>query len=592
MTWHFPVYTPIFVLNVVLSVWLAILVWQRRAVPGARVFAVMVLASALWSFSRVLEVGANEIWAKMFWGKFEYFGTVVVSPAWFVFTCYYSHKLKRFPRRYSVLLAIIPLITLFLTWTNESHHLIWTTITPTDNPEILEYGHGIWFWLSVIYNYSLLLSGIWNLAQALRLLPQKHRSQARALLIGSLAPIFGNGLYLLGLSPIKGMDITPFFLTVTAVIYFLTVFRYRLFDIQRIARTAIIDNMRDGILVLDEKYHVVDVNPSALQLLGIPETVISQDIRTILAKHPALLATILKPQFQHITLPTDDTLSRYLDIQVSELNDAPGHTGGKLVILRDVTERRMTEKVAFETAIEQHRVQVLSQFIRDVSHEFKTPLSVINNSIYLMEKSHDAEQQKKRREVIQLQTQRLDYLINEMLTTVQLDADAPFTYTTLNLNSLLQSIAQLQMPIFKAKGQQLILKLSDTPLKISGDSLMLQKAINNLLQNANRYTPNGGTITVTSSQEDDLVSINISDTGVGISEESKNHIFERFFRADDAHSTPGFGLGLPIAQSIIEKHKGWVDVESVPGKGTTFTIWLPQQANETVRHPTLHLAAN
>jgi len=592
MTWHFTIYTPIFILNVILSIWLAIMVWQRRDVPGARVFAVMVLASGLWSFSRVLEAGVNEVWAKMFWGKFEYFGTVVISPAWFVFTCYYSRQLKRFPRRYSVLLAIIPLITLILTWTNDSHHLIWTTITPTANSEILEYRHGTWFWLSVAYNYSLLLSGIWNLIRALRFSPPNHRSQARSLLIGSLAPIFGNGLYLLGLSPIKGMDITPFFLTVTAVIYFLTVFRYRLFDIQRIARTAIIDNMRDGILVLDEQHRVVDVNPSALQLLGISETVINQDIRVVLAKQPTLLVTILKQQFQHITLPTDDTLSRYLDIQVSDLNDAPGHTGGKLVILRDVTERRTTEKVAFETAIEQHRVQVLSQFIRDVSHEFKTPLSVINNSLYLMDKSDDAEQQKKRREIIQLQTQRLDYLINEMLTTVQLDADAPFAYATLNLNSLLKSITQLQMPIFKAKEQQLILNLADHALQVQGDSLMLQKAINNLLQNANRYTPNGGTITVTSAQEDGFVSIKISDTGIGISEESKNHIFERFFRVDEAHSTPGFGLGLPIAQSIIEKHQGWVDVESVPGTGTTFTIWLPKQTTETITHPTLQLAAN
>ncbi len=337
MTWHFPIYTPIFILNVVLTLWLAVLVWQRRSVPGAHVFAVMLIASSLWSFSRVMEAGVNEVWAKMFWGKFEYFGTVVVSPAWFVFTCYYSYQLKRFPRRFSVLLAIIPLITLSLTWTNESHHLIWTTITPTDNPEILSYGHGTWFWIAVLYNYSLLMSGIWNLLRALRASPKKYRSQAKSLLLGSFAPIIGNGLYLLGLSPIKGMDITPFVLTITAIIYFLAVFRLQLFDIQRIARTAIIDNMSDGILVLDEKYQVVDVNPSALQLLNITKSVIAENIRVVLAKYPTLLATILNPQSQPITLPVNDTLSLYIDIQVSDLNDSSGHASGKLVILRDVT---------------------------------------------------------------------------------------------------------------------------------------------------------------------------------------------------------------------------------------------------------------
>src|SRR5689334_19614004 len=119
MTWHFPIYTPVFILNVVLSIWLAIMVWRRGAVPGVRVFAIMLIAAAFWSFTRLLEAAALEFWAKVFWGKVEYLGTVVVSPAWFVFTIYYSRQLKSFPRRYSALLAIIPVITVALTWTNE-----------------------------------------------------------------------------------------------------------------------------------------------------------------------------------------------------------------------------------------------------------------------------------------------------------------------------------------------------------------------------------------------------------------------------------------------------------------------------------------
>ena len=84
--------------------------------------------------------------------------------------------------------------------------------------------------------------------------------------------------------------------------------------------------------------------------------------------------------------------------------------------------------------------------------------------------------------------------------------------------------------------------------------------------------------------------IAINDTGVGMSSESKDRIFERFFRVDDAHSTPGFGLGLPIAQSIIEKHEGWIDVESNPGQGTTFSIHLPQTTTEVIEQPILELA--
>ena len=201
-----------------------------------------------------------------------------------------------------------------------------------------------------------------------------------------MIPIGGNILYLLGLSPIKGMDLAPFFLTITGIIYFLTVFRFRLFDIRHVARTAIIDNMRDGMLILDEKFCLVDVNPSALQLLGVSKAIIDNDIRLSLARYPTILAIINNPQPQPVTVAVGDAISRHLDIQVSELNDTLGNPAGKLIVLRDVTERLTAEKIAFETAIEQQRLQLLSQFIRNISHEFKTPLSIINTSLYLMGK--------------------------------------------------------------------------------------------------------------------------------------------------------------------------------------------------------------
>ncbi len=593
MTWLFPIYTLPMLLNVILSVWLAIVVWQRRSVPGVRVFAIMLIASGFWSLTRLLEAGVVEVWAKIFWGKIEYIGIVVVSPAWFVFTCFYRLRLKHFPVRYTILLAIVPVIVLALTWTNESHHLIWTTITPSiTNPEVLNYGHGTAFWLSVVYNYSLLMVGIGNLILALRSLPEQYRSQAKFLLIGSFAPIAGNVLYLAGLSPVQGLDLTPFGLTVTAVIYFLSVFRFRLFDIRRIARTAIIENMTDGMLVLDENYHVVDVNPSASRLLGESRVVIDQDIRFTLTKYPAILAMIISPHPQHVTLAIGENLSLYLDIQVSELTDTDGKSAGKLVMLRDVTERRAMERHAFEMAIEQERVDLLSQFIRDVSHEFKTPLSVMNNSLYLMEKSADEQQQKKRRDAIHLQIHRLNYLISEMLTTVQLDADYPFEQSPINLNNLLQTLTQEHLPTFKAHNQYLTLNLASEQLQITGDVPMLKKALSNILENASRYTPTGGTITISLNHQPKFARIEITDSGVGMNAETTDRIFERFYRADDAHSTPGFGLGLPIAQSIIVKHKGWVDVNSSLGVGTTFALYLPLSIEILTNQPILQLASN
>lgn len=591
MSWHFPIYTPVFILNIVLSIWISGAVWQRRGIPGIRAFSIMLVASCFWTFTRLLEAGVAEPWAQILWSKVETFGIVVVSPAWFIFTHCHRYQVKRFPRRYILLLSIIPIVTLLLTWTNEAHYLIWTAVTPsTTDPVALTYEHGAGFLIAVVYNYALLSVGFWNLFQAIRTLPEQQHLHAKVLLLGISAPIVGNIFYVLGYSPIQGVDITPFCITLTALIYYLVVFRFRLYDVRSIARASIIENMHDGVLILNEYNHIVDVNPSVLKLLGLTKPVITKSIENVLAQHPSILAAILNPQSQHLTLPIDNE-SRYLDIQVSELKNAIDNPAGKLIILRDVTERRQTEKLAFDNAVEQHRVQVLSQFIRDVSHEFKTPLSVINNSLYLMEKSDNAEQQAKRRQVVQLQTRRLEYLISEMLTTIQLDADLNLDFRTVDLNALLEGITQQQMPNFKAKHQQLDLHIYQKPLQIPGDTLMLKKAISSILENANRYTPEGGTITITAKSQNDFVTIEITDTGIGMSTESQNHIFKRFYRADDSHATPGFGLGLPIAQSIIDKHQGWIDVQSSPGKGATFTIGLPRKPDEIVRHSDLQLAS-
>lgn len=576
MTWHFPLYAPVFVLNVALSTAILLMVWRKENAPGARVFALMLLASGFWSLTHLLELSVDQEGAKIFWAKVQYLGAVFIGPTWFIFTCIYSRPLKPFPLRYSLLIMVIPVITILFTWTNEVHHLIWTTITPSlTNPEILNYGHGVWFWIAIIYNNLLVLAGTWNVIQVMRATPTPLRSQPKALLLGALVPLVGNLLYIFGLSPIKGLDLTPFFLTITGVIYLLTVFRFRLFDIRRVARAHIIENMRDGMLVIDEKNHVVDVNPSALNLLGISQPIIEQDITLSLARFPAVLEIINQLQPQPATVALGDDQSRHLDIQVSELNDTLGDQAGKLVVLRDVTERLVAEKIAFETAVEQERLRLLTQFIRDISHEFRTPLSVINTSLYLMGKSSDPDHQQKRRDVIQLQVKRLDSLVGEMLIAVQLDENTVLEHTEIDLKSLLQSVTQQQKSAFTEKRQQLILQAPPEPIRIVGDSLMLQKALANILSNASRYTPDGGTITVVGKLEDKTVSIEIRDSGIGMNAETLSRIFERFFRVDDAHSTPGFGLGLSIARTIIEKHHGRIEVESTLGTGSTFIVRLP-----------------
>jgi signal transduction histidine kinase len=144
----------------------------------------------------------------------------------------------------------------------------------------------------------------------------------------------------------------------------------------------------------------------------------------------------------------------------------------------------------------------------------------------------------------------------------------------IDLNSLLQDACDLFRATAEAKGLTIVLKPCDRCL-VHGDNAKLQRLMVNLLDNAVKYTPTGGTITVSIEQYDGKVVASVSDTGIGIAEENLTRIFTRFFKCDPSRSQTGSGLGLNLARAIVYSHGGSISVTSSPGKGSTFTVSLP-----------------
>ncbi|GAB4572779.1 MAG: hypothetical protein Kow0077_13220 [Anaerolineae bacterium] len=226
---------------------------------------------------------------------------------------------------------------------------------------------------------------------------------------------------------------------------------------------------------------------------------------------------------------------------------------------------------------EQERVRVLRQFISDVSHDLRTPLTIINSAAYMLQlKVEDAEQQQLV-ERIRAQVRRLDQIIDDMFTMTTLDLASPDeTYRTVDLNELGQALYHE----FSAVAQQKDLTLAFFPGSVQllmADGTHLWRALSNLVINAINYTPPGGRIVLSTYVNQDGVVFEVTDTGIGIPAEDLPRIFDRFYRADKARqtSTGGSGLGLSIARRIVEYHNGRIEVESTPGKGSTFRVILP-----------------
>lgn len=235
------------------------------------------------------------------------------------------------------------------------------------------------------------------------------------------------------------------------------------------------------------------------------------------------------------------------------------------------------------------------RFIGDVSHELRTPLTVIRGNIDILRRVNtttrqpvtvgpdggDSHQQVLDESLVAIEqeTDRMARLINDLLLLAQADAGVQLHQEPVEIDSLLVDVCQQGQAI--SDSVEIQLAVQDRGV-VAGDSDRLRRLLLNLVDNAIKYTPEGGQVTLGLDREDGWVRIDITDTGVGIPPEDLPHIFDRFYRVDKARTRQrgGTGLGLSIARWIADVHGGHIDVESQVGEGTTFTVWLPAAASQ------------
>ena len=217
------------------------------------------------------------------------------------------------------------------------------------------------------------------------------------------------------------------------------------------------------------------------------------------------------------------------------------------------------------------------RFLADVSHELRTPLTIMLSSLDLMKKEQgsDPEFQANALENIRLEAERMARLVTRLLMLARTDANAPFAREPLLIVDIIgeayrQGCSANRNIRMECQGLE---SLEDAV--VSGNADYLKQVLLIVLENACKYTPDGGKVTIRGEMRGQHLTITIADTGIGIDQADLPRLFERFYRAKNARSQPGMGLGLSIARGIIEQHGGTISVESTPGRGSCFIITLP-----------------
>lgn len=223
--------------------------------------------------------------------------------------------------------------------------------------------------------------------------------------------------------------------------------------------------------------------------------------------------------------------------------------------------------------------ETMRRFVADASHELRTPLSVIRGEADVaLSQERSAAAYRESLVIVLDESRRLSRLVDDLLNLARADSgNAKIEEREFYLNDLLAECCRSAQAMAGARGVQVECRCEgDAPFR--GDEELLHRAVMNLLDNAIRYTPPGGKITAALQAEAGEMRITIADTGAGIPPEVAPHVFERFYRSDEARSRQngGFGLGLSIVKWVAEAHRGAVEVASRPGAGSVFTLTLPR----------------
>ena len=332
---------------------LALFVWRRRSVPARATFALFMLAAAVWLLGYALELGSVDVSDKVLWAKLQYLSIVAVPSAWLAFVLQYTGRAELLSRRNVALLAVEPLATLVLVWTNHAHGMIWrnTTLRAVRGLLLLEFDHGLWFWVHIAYSYTLLLVSTLLLSGMFTRVQRPYRDQIGVLLIAALAPWVGNALYILDLTPLSPLDLTPFAFALSSVVVAWGLCRSHLLDVMPVARDAIIQGMVAGVIVLDAQDRIVYMNEAAGQMVGCRGAeVIGQPADRALASWPDLAKSLrgVTHGRTESALGAGET-QRHCQARVSSLHDRRGLLSGRVIVLSDVTDLKRTEEALRQT---------------------------------------------------------------------------------------------------------------------------------------------------------------------------------------------------------------------------------------------------
>lgn len=351
--------------------------------------------------------------------------------------------------------------------------------------------------------------------------------------------------------------------------------------------SSLVESTSVGLLAVSPKGMVTQVNAAARRALGVEDTswfgksfrdvITSQEICRViddaLSGNPAEAPHELS---LHVTSEEGEREERIYRVQIDQIRSEDSQSLGWVIVLENVTDIRQAERM-------------MAVFVDMVSHELRTPLTSIRGFVSTLvqvgEGGFPWETQEEFLTIVDTEAERLGGMIDDLLNIarIQNGRGMQFTFAPVNLNTVVGHVVRLlSQSSFMKSQHQLVVDIPEACQHIQADDAKLQQILNNLLSNALKYSPNGGEVRISTTEQDGGILISITDQGLGIPKDQLPKMFGQFHRVESSSHTgiKGTGLGLWLTKHMVEGHHGRIWVESEFGHGSNFLLWLPRDPSK------------